>query len=33
MTRGEQIKPKAGSIVDGMNSNNVPQDLCDNYYD
>lgn len=32
MTREEQIIHKAGSIVDGMISNYVPQDLCDNYY-
>lgn len=32
MGRKEQIKHKAGSIADGMISNYVPQDVCDNYY-
>ena len=32
MTRDKQIIHEAGSIVDGMVSNNVPQELCDNYY-
>lgn len=31
MTR-EEIKYKAGSIVDGMVSNNVPPEICDSYY-
>ena len=28
----EEITHKAGSIVDGMASNNVPNEICDSYY-
>ena len=32
MKREEEMMHKAGSIVDGMVSNNVPSEICDSYY-
>ena len=28
----EEITHKAGSVIDGMVSNNVPSEICDSYY-